>query len=175
MCVLFHLHGERERRGILLFLFLFSPYSCQSVQNLGLAVVTILAGIIVDKSEGSYLWAEVFFTCWLFGRYLDTINFLTTESDFILNFIVDSFSLNPIFFPISCSLLLFCSLFLQSSDARTLEFNATGKRPIHWVISNSSSRYPSIEMLYSSILLVTFFRSGSSTSSSNDREPLLNN
>jgi len=38
---------------------------CQSVQNLGLAVITIVAGMIVDKSEGNYLWVELFFIGWL--------------------------------------------------------------------------------------------------------------
>lgn len=38
---------------------------CQSVQNLGLAIITILAGVIVDKSEGHYLWLQFFFLCWL--------------------------------------------------------------------------------------------------------------
>lgn len=39
----------------------------QSVQNLGLAIVSILAGIIVDK--GGYLMLEMFFLGWLWGKY----------------------------------------------------------------------------------------------------------
>lgn len=39
----------------------------QSVQNLGLAVVSILAGVIVDK--GGYLMLEMFFLGWLWGEY----------------------------------------------------------------------------------------------------------
>lgn len=34
---------------------------CQSVQNLGLAIVLIVSGIIVDKSGGEFLWVQVFF------------------------------------------------------------------------------------------------------------------
>ncbi|XP_030382970.1 major facilitator superfamily domain-containing protein 1 isoform X2 [Scaptodrosophila lebanonensis] len=34
---------------------------CQSVQNLGLAVVTVVAGIIVDSSDGSHFWLQLFF------------------------------------------------------------------------------------------------------------------
>lgn len=38
----------------------------QAVQNLGLAVVSIVAGIIVDK--GGYLMLEMFFLGWLWGE-----------------------------------------------------------------------------------------------------------
>ncbi|EDW73397.2 LOW QUALITY PROTEIN: uncharacterized protein Dwil_GK17524 [Drosophila willistoni] len=38
---------------------------CQSVQNLGLAVITILAGIIVDHSNGDHMWVQLFFIGWL--------------------------------------------------------------------------------------------------------------
>ncbi|KAL9926361.1 major facilitator superfamily domain-containing protein 1-like isoform X1 [Glossina fuscipes] len=38
---------------------------CQSIQNLGLAIVTILSGLIVDKSHGDYVWLEVFYLGWL--------------------------------------------------------------------------------------------------------------
>ncbi|XP_068141725.1 lysosomal dipeptide transporter MFSD1 isoform X1 [Drosophila tropicalis] len=38
---------------------------CQSVQNLGLAVVTIVAGIIVDSSGGSHFWLQLFFMLFL--------------------------------------------------------------------------------------------------------------
>ena len=39
---------------------------CQSVQNLGLAVVSMFAGYIVDK--GGYLMLELFFIGWLSGN-----------------------------------------------------------------------------------------------------------
>ncbi|XP_017063377.1 major facilitator superfamily domain-containing protein 1 [Drosophila eugracilis] len=38
---------------------------CQSIQNLGLAVITILAGIIVDHSNGEHMWLQLFFMGWL--------------------------------------------------------------------------------------------------------------
>ncbi|KAM8710696.1 hypothetical protein ACLKA7_017336 [Drosophila subpalustris] len=38
---------------------------CQSVQNLGLAVITILAGIIADKSQNDHTWVQLFFIGWL--------------------------------------------------------------------------------------------------------------
>lgn len=38
---------------------------CQSVQNLGLAVITILAGIIADKSQDDHTWVQLFFISWL--------------------------------------------------------------------------------------------------------------
>ncbi|KAL7741008.1 hypothetical protein ACLKA6_013448 [Drosophila palustris] len=38
---------------------------CQSVQNLGLAVVTIVAGMIVDSSGGSHFWLQLFFMLFL--------------------------------------------------------------------------------------------------------------
>jgi len=38
---------------------------CQSVQNLGLAVVSMIAGMIVDR--GGYLMLELFFIGWLAG------------------------------------------------------------------------------------------------------------
>lgn len=42
----------------------------QAVQNLGLAVVAIVAGIIVDKR--GYLMLEMFFLGWLWSEYLPT-------------------------------------------------------------------------------------------------------
>lgn len=42
--------------------------SCQSVQNLGLAVITMVAGVIVDH-EG-YFMLELFFIGWLLGKNL---------------------------------------------------------------------------------------------------------
>ncbi|XP_055859252.1 major facilitator superfamily domain-containing protein 1 [Episyrphus balteatus] len=38
---------------------------CQSVQNLGLAVVLIVSGIIVDMSGGKFIWVQLFFIGWL--------------------------------------------------------------------------------------------------------------
>ncbi|EDX09543.1 GD13074 [Drosophila simulans] len=38
---------------------------CQSIQNLGLAVITIVAGIIVDNSGGEHMWLQLFFMGWL--------------------------------------------------------------------------------------------------------------
>lgn len=38
---------------------------CQSIQNLGLAVITIVAGIIVDHSGGEHMWLQLFFMGWL--------------------------------------------------------------------------------------------------------------
>ncbi|KAH8341394.1 hypothetical protein KR059_005840 [Drosophila kikkawai] len=45
---------------------------CQSVQNLGLAVVTIVAGIIVDSSGGSHFWLQIFFMVFLLISLLAT-------------------------------------------------------------------------------------------------------
>lgn len=44
---------------------------CQSVQNLGLAVVSMFSGIIVDR--GGFLMLELFFIGWLGGKFLQTI------------------------------------------------------------------------------------------------------
>ncbi|EDV95921.1 major facilitator superfamily domain-containing protein 1 [Drosophila grimshawi] len=38
---------------------------CQSVQNLGLAVITNIAGIIVDHSNHDHTWVQLFFIGWL--------------------------------------------------------------------------------------------------------------
>lgn len=54
-----------EPRFLSLISFLIS--SAQSVQNLGLAVVSILAGIIVDS--GGYMILEIFFLAWLWGEF----------------------------------------------------------------------------------------------------------
>jgi MFS family permease len=40
---------------------------CQSVQNLGLAVVSMFGGVIVDR--GGYLMLELFFIGWLSGKF----------------------------------------------------------------------------------------------------------
>lgn len=44
---------------------------CQSVQNLGLAVISMISGMIVDKY--GFLYLEVFFICWLGIAFLATI------------------------------------------------------------------------------------------------------
>ncbi|XP_053692957.1 major facilitator superfamily domain-containing protein 1-like isoform X2 [Sabethes cyaneus] len=44
---------------------------CQSVQNLGLAVISMLSGVIVDK--GGYFMLEIFFIGWLVVSLLATI------------------------------------------------------------------------------------------------------
>jgi len=44
---------------------------CQSVQNLGLAVVSMFAGVIVDN--GGYLMLELFFIGWLSVALLATV------------------------------------------------------------------------------------------------------
>jgi hypothetical protein len=44
----------------------------QSLQNLGLAVMINISGVIVDK--GGYLLLEVFFLAWLFGKLLQKYN-----------------------------------------------------------------------------------------------------
>lgn len=43
----------------------------QAVQNLGLAVISLLAGYIVDKV--GYLWLEIFFIGWLLLAAISTI------------------------------------------------------------------------------------------------------
>ncbi|KAH8333164.1 hypothetical protein KR074_009826 [Drosophila pseudoananassae] len=45
---------------------------CQSVQNLGLAVVTVVAGMIVDSSGGSHFWLQIFFMFFLLISLLAT-------------------------------------------------------------------------------------------------------
>lgn len=40
---------------------------CQAVQNLGLAVVSMFGGVIVDN--GGYLMLELFFIGWLSGKF----------------------------------------------------------------------------------------------------------
>lgn len=44
----------------------------QSVQNLGLALITLLCGIIVDN--GGYLMLEIFFLACLCGKVLQNYN-----------------------------------------------------------------------------------------------------
>jgi len=43
----------------------------QAIQNLGLAVISLLVGYIVDNY--GYLWAEVFFIFWLILAAVSTI------------------------------------------------------------------------------------------------------
>ena len=49
----------------------------QAVQNLGLAVISMVAGMIVD-SKG-YLWLEVFFCAWLCVALLCTLLLLVDD------------------------------------------------------------------------------------------------
>lgn len=42
-------------------------FSCQAVQNLGLAIVTMISGVIVDK--GGFFMLEIFFIGWLCGKF----------------------------------------------------------------------------------------------------------
>lgn len=51
---------------------------CQSVQNLGLAVVSMFAGVIVDR--GGYLMLELFFIGWLSGE----LKFDKFSKDFLM-------------------------------------------------------------------------------------------
>lgn len=54
-----------------IFNFIFFYFSCQSVQNLGLAVVSSVSGIIVGKGDvEGYSMLELFFIIWLFGKFL---------------------------------------------------------------------------------------------------------
>ena len=41
----------------------YIPHIFQAIQNLGLGVVTLVAGDIVDRH--GYLWLELFFMAWL--------------------------------------------------------------------------------------------------------------
>lgn len=54
-------------------MLMYNLFSCraQAVQNLGLAVVSIVAGIIVDK--GGYLMLEMFFLAWLWSEYFNVL------------------------------------------------------------------------------------------------------
>lgn len=54
--------------------FFFYFFSTQSVQNLGLAIITMVAGLIVDS--GGYLMLEVFFMAWLCGMLLKILNLI---------------------------------------------------------------------------------------------------
>lgn len=72
----------------------------QSVQNLGLAVITTVAGIIVDS--GGYLLLEVFFLGWLCSKYMKNLKLKLNRPKFdpkklIFNFFFsffDSYSCN---------------------------------------------------------------------------------
>lgn len=52
---------------------LFFEISCQAVQNLGLAVVTMISGIIVDN--GGFFMLEIFFITWLCSKFYIFFNF----------------------------------------------------------------------------------------------------
>ena len=51
----------------LFWISFFSLSSMQAIQNLGLAVISIVAGKIVDGS--GYLLLEIFFIAWLCRKY----------------------------------------------------------------------------------------------------------
>lgn len=46
---------------------------CQSVQNLGLASISIIAGMIVDRSHENYIWVELFYLGWLTIALISTV------------------------------------------------------------------------------------------------------
>ncbi|XP_055371867.1 major facilitator superfamily domain-containing protein 1 [Condylostylus longicornis] len=46
---------------------------CQSVQNLGLAVISIISGMIIDRTNSNYLYLELFFIGWLLISLTATI------------------------------------------------------------------------------------------------------
>jgi MFS family permease len=50
----------------------------QAVQNLGLAVISLLAGLIVDKD--GYLWLEIFFVGWLILATIATVALWLNDS-----------------------------------------------------------------------------------------------
>lgn len=49
--------------------FDFYCCSCQAVQNLGLALITMVTGLIVDHY--GFLMLEIFFIVWLAGEEMD--------------------------------------------------------------------------------------------------------
>ena len=57
-----------------MFLFFTCSFSMQSIQNLGLAVISQVAGTIVDKK--GYLVLEVFFCAWLCSKCLNLMYYL---------------------------------------------------------------------------------------------------
>lgn len=59
--------SNNKYNSILISHFIFMMYRAQSVENLGLAVVALLSGIIVD-SDGFYM-VELFFCLLLSGKY----------------------------------------------------------------------------------------------------------
>lgn len=46
---------------------------CQSVQNFGLAVISIVVGLIIDATDKDYTWLELFFIMWLTIALIATI------------------------------------------------------------------------------------------------------
>lgn len=46
------------------------------MQNLGLAVVTVVAGMIVDSSGGSHFWLQIFFMFFLLSKSLIQVVFI---------------------------------------------------------------------------------------------------
>lgn len=60
-------------------IFFACNFSCQALQNLGLATVIILTGIIVDKY--GYLMLEMFFLGCLFGKYICMFRHFSFSND----------------------------------------------------------------------------------------------
>ena len=56
----------------------------QAIQNLGLALITMLAGLIVDQH--GYIWLELFFIFWLVVALIATIN-ITSSINIIISII----------------------------------------------------------------------------------------
>lgn len=104
----------------------FYYFSCQSVQNLGLAVVSMFAGMIVDN--GGYFMLEVFFLCWLSSKFCP---YFSIESR-----LYPTYSL--IFFH-SCSPCHRCDLDLQHKHQRKSEYDTERTRNFlgHFVSLNS--------------------------------------
>ena len=50
----------------------------QAVQNAGLAVISLLAGYIVDRF--GYIWLEVFFIGWLILALITTVILILTDA-----------------------------------------------------------------------------------------------
>lgn len=64
--------------------FFFKSSSMQAVQNLGMAVVTMMAGRIVD--DQGYLVLEVFFLAWLCCKFGFCFTLITPSSSINLFF-----------------------------------------------------------------------------------------
>lgn len=54
-----------------------SIFSCQSVQNLGLAIISMISGMIVDN--GGFFMLEIFFIGWLCSKFNCLIVYCSVE------------------------------------------------------------------------------------------------